>query len=115
MLQNLGEHLTEYELADSISNLLHLNCVVDELSTEDVVNLVETNLPNKINIDTFMTHLMGIPKENFEQILNSWEEIRQANSIMRSYRRVDTNLSGIESEQSYVKQYDVQSNVSEDD
>ena len=85
--------MTEYELADCLSNLLHLNFDVDEMSTEHAAHVLYTHLPENINIDTFMSHLMGIPKDSFDEILSSWEEIRRTNSPRKTSRKNDTSQS----------------------
>ena len=81
--------MTSYELADCLSNLLHLNLPIDEMSIEESAHTLNDLLPEKINVDTFMTHLMGVPKEDFNEILQSWEEIYRMNSPTKSHRQYD--------------------------
>lgn len=75
--------MTPYELADCLSNLLNLNLPIDEMSIEEVKNVLNEHLPENMNVDIFMSYLMGVPKENFDDILNSWEEIRLMNTPSR--------------------------------
>lgn len=78
-LQTHGEHMTDYELADCVSNLMHLNNQVDEMNKDEMSNLLDGYLPEEITIDKFMTDIIGVPSENFEDILETWENIRKAN------------------------------------
>ena len=71
--------MTDYELADCVSNLMHLNSQVDEMTKDEMSNLLDNYLPEKITIDKFMTDIVGVPNENFDEILQAWEAIRQAN------------------------------------
>ena len=78
--------MTNYELADCLSNLLHLNLPVDEMTIEESAKSLNSLLPENMNVDSFMTHLMGVPKENFDEILQTWEEIYRMNSPTKSHR-----------------------------
>lgn len=79
-LQSRGEHMTDYELADSISNLLHLNQEVDDLSKDEMAALIDKYFPDKLSVDKFMSDIIGVPTEDFDQVLDTWEAIRQANT-----------------------------------
>lgn len=72
--------MTDYELADCISNLMHKGYQVDEMSKEDMVNLLDKYLPENLTVDKFMSDIIGVPPEDFEEILKTWETIKQANS-----------------------------------
>lgn len=71
--------MTDYELADCVSNLMHLSNQVDEMSKGEMSDLLDSYLPEEITIDKFMSDIVGVPAENFEEILQAWENIRQAN------------------------------------
>jgi len=87
-LQTQGEHMTDYELADCVSNLMHLNSdQVDEMTKDEMSELLNNYLPEEVTIDRFMSDIVGVPSENFEEILQAWEAIRQAN-IPKSARRI---------------------------
>ncbi len=79
-LQSRGEHMTDYELADCITHLLHTNHAVDEMSNEEQTQLIEKYLPEEVSVDRFMTDIIGIDTEDFDQILQTWERIRQNNT-----------------------------------
>ena len=79
-----GEHMTSYELADCLSNLLNLNLPVDEMSIEEAAKTLNELMPETMNVDGFMTHLMGVPQENFEEILQTWQEVYRMNSPTKS-------------------------------
>lgn len=72
--------MTDYELADCLSNLLYLNKEVDEMSKDEMADLIDAHLADNVNVDNFMSDLIGIPTENFENILNTWENIQQVNA-----------------------------------
>ena len=82
-----GEHMTDYELADCVSNLMHLSNQVDEMSKDEMSDLLDSYLPEDISIDKFMSDIVGVPTENFEEILQAWENIRQAN-IPKTARQI---------------------------
>ena len=75
-----GEHMTDFELADCVANLLHTNHQVDELSKDELTNLIEKYLPEEISVDKFMTDIVGIDTSDFNQILETWEKIKQKNT-----------------------------------
>lgn len=75
-----GEHMTDYELSDCISNLLHLNKEVDEMSKEEMAGLVDKYFPESLSVDRFMSDIIGVPTEDFEQVLDTWERIKQSNT-----------------------------------
>ena len=79
-LQARGEHMTDYELADCLSHLMHTDQQVDEMSTDQWSRLIDQHLPEEITVDKFMSDLVGVPTENFDDILQTWETIRQANT-----------------------------------
>ena len=79
-LQSRGEHMTDYELADCVSNLLHTNHQVDELSNEQIGNLIEKYLPDNLTVDKFMSDIIGVNTGDFEEILEAWESIRKVNT-----------------------------------
>lgn len=76
---NKGEHMTDYELAESLSSLLYLNREVDEMSKDQIESLIDSHLAEDLTVDNFMSELIGIPYEDFENILDTWENIQQAN------------------------------------
>lgn len=75
-----GEHVTDYELADCISNLLHLNNQVDEMSHEQMAGLIDQHIPENLTVDKFMTELLGIPSTDFDEIMETWDKIRSSNT-----------------------------------
>ena len=79
-LQSRGEHMTDYELADCVSNLLHTNHQVDELSNEQINNLIDKYLPENLTVDKFMSDIIGVNTDDFEDILEAWENIRKVNT-----------------------------------
>jgi hypothetical protein len=79
-LQSKGEHITDYELADCVSNLLHTSNQVDEMSHEDMASLIDKHIPETLSVDKFMTDLLGIPEQDFDQIMETWERIKVANT-----------------------------------
>jgi hypothetical protein len=79
-LQARGEHMTDYELADCVSHLLHTNHQVDELSHEQISHLIDKYLPENLTVDKFMTDLIGVDTREFEDILEAWENIRKVNT-----------------------------------
>ncbi|RNA14704.1 WD repeat-containing 66 [Brachionus plicatilis] len=79
-LQTHGEHMTDYELADCISNLLHLNKDVEDFTKEEISSLIDRNFPEELSVDKFMSDILGVPADDFDQILNTWERIKQANT-----------------------------------
>lgn len=79
-LQSHGEHMTDFELADCISNLLHLNNDVQDLNKEEISSLIDRNFPKELSVDKFMSEILGVPVDDFDQILNTWESIKQANT-----------------------------------
>ena len=72
--------MTDYELADCVSHLLHTNHQVDELSHEQIANLIDKYLPEHLTVDKFMTDLIGVDTREFEDILEAWENIRKVNT-----------------------------------
>jgi hypothetical protein len=79
-LQTSGEHMTEYELADCVTNLLHTKHQVDELSQQEISDLIDKHLPEEISVDKFMSEMVGIQTDDFDSILQTWEAIRQKNT-----------------------------------
>ena len=79
-LQTRGEHMTDFELADCISHLLHTNHQVDELSKKEIVALINKYLPEDVTVDKFMADIVSIPSDDFDQILQTWEQIRVKNT-----------------------------------
>lgn len=71
--------MTDLELAECLSNLLYLNRDVDEMSRDQVESLIDTHLSEELNVDNFMSDLIGIPTDDFEHILGTWENIQQLN------------------------------------
>lgn len=74
--------MTSYELADCIANLMHVNTPDETDESGDrisVLGAMEEYLPQEVTIDKFMSDIVGVPTENFEEILAVWENIRQAN------------------------------------
>lgn len=71
--------MTDVELAECLSNLLYLNREVDEMSRDQIESLIDSHLAPDLTVDNFMSELIGIPTENFEQILNTWENIQEVN------------------------------------
>ena len=78
--------MTDYELSDCISNLMHKGYQVDEMSKEDMNDLLDKYLPEKLTVDKFMSDIIGVPTDDFEEILKTWESIRQANSPRKARR-----------------------------
>lgn len=72
--------MTDYELADCISNLLHLNSDVGDFTKEEMSSLIDRNFPQELSVDKFMSDILGVPAHDFDQILNTWERIKQANT-----------------------------------
>lgn len=79
-MQTRGEHMTDYELADCLSNLMHANQAVDELPSSELTRLIDKHLPEEISVDKFMTEIIGVPTDDFDTILQTWERIRQSNT-----------------------------------
>jgi hypothetical protein len=84
--------MTDYELSDCISNLMHKGYQVDEMTKEDMSNLLDKYLPESLSVDKFMNDIIGVPSEDFEEILKTWESIRLANSPRKP---AITNRAGI--------------------
>ena len=99
-IQSRGEHMTDYELADCLSNLMHANYQVDELSPDELSHLIDKHLPRSLTVDKFMTDLIGIPTENFEEILQTWEKIRVANTPRVATTTATTNAAGAKNNKS---------------
>jgi hypothetical protein len=79
-LQTRGEHMTDLELADCVSNLMHTNHEVDEMSNEQIAEMVDKYLPEDMTVDKFMRDILGVPESDFEDILKTWDKIRTANT-----------------------------------
>lgn len=71
--------MTDVELAECLSNLLYLNSPVDEMSRDQIETLIDSHLAQDLTVDKFMSDLVGIPTDDFEQILNTWENIQEVN------------------------------------
>ncbi len=74
--------MTNYELADCIADMMHVNRpeeINEDGERVSVLDAMEDYLPDEITIDKFMSDIVGVPSENFEEILAAWENIRQAN------------------------------------
>ena len=111
-LQKRGEHMTDYELADCLSSLLHLNNRVDEMSYDELAVLIDKNIPEKLTVERFLDDLLGIPSHDFDQIIETWEKIRVANSprlnqsknLLNNVRvPADSMLSGVSERMSIKK------------
>ena len=72
-LQTRGEHMTDYELADCISNLLHLNSEVEDLTKEEISGLIDRNFPEELTVDRFMSDIIGVPTEDFDEVLDAYK------------------------------------------
>lgn len=79
-LQSRGEHMTDFEIADCVTNLLHTNHQVDELSKDEIDELINKYLPDEVTVDKFMNEIVGIDTNDFEDILQTWETIKQKNT-----------------------------------
>ncbi len=79
-LQSGGEHMTDFELADCITHLLHTNHQVDELNQDEITDLIDKHLPEDVTVDKFMSEIVGIQADDFDEILQTWEAIRQKNT-----------------------------------
>ena len=72
LVQNKGEHMTEYELGDVLVSLLGYN-VEDEcgektgLDAEMVNELIGEGLPENITMDHFVGHLLGLEIQSNQQ------------------------------------------------
>ena len=71
--------MTDVELAECLSHLLYLNRQVDEMNRDQIETLIDSHLAEDLTVDNFMADLIGIPTDDFEQILNTWENIQQVN------------------------------------
>lgn len=72
--------MTDYELAECLSDLLYLNEPVDEMSKDEMGKLIDSHLAEDITVDSFMSDLIGIPTEHFNEILNTWQTIKETNT-----------------------------------
>ena len=72
--------MTDYELADCLSNLMHKEKMIDEMSNEEIEKLLDDHVPENLSVDKFMSEIIGVPSENFDEILQTWEAIRNANA-----------------------------------
>ncbi|CAF1079452.1 unnamed protein product, partial [Brachionus calyciflorus] len=71
---------SDYLPPDCISNLLHLNNDVSDLTKEEISTLIDRNFPEELSVDKFMTDIIGVPTDDFDQVLDTWERIKQANT-----------------------------------
>jgi hypothetical protein len=69
-----GEHLTEYELADCLSNLLHLKFSIDDFNPDETKKLFNKSLPDHMSFQQFMTYLMGVSDEQSQEIASLCEK-----------------------------------------
>jgi hypothetical protein len=94
--------MTDYELSDCISNLMHKGYLVDEMTKEDMSNLLDKYLPENLTVDKFMSDIIGVPSDDFEEILKTWESIRLANSPRKPMmtNRADLLSSKVSNEKS---------------
>jgi len=80
--------MTELELAECLSSLLYLNSEVDEMSRDQIESLIDSHLAEDLTVDNFMSDLIGIPTDDFENILDTWENIQQVNRATTSRSNV---------------------------
>ncbi|ELU01761.1 hypothetical protein CAPTEDRAFT_143966 [Capitella teleta] len=64
LLQNRGEHMTEYQLAEYLTTLLGFNAEggsseLQDFDTEKAGQLIDENLPYEITADMFANELLG--------------------------------------------------------
>ena len=92
LLQQCGEHISDYEMADCLSNLLHLNNqstdLFDTMNAEDACNtdispslfnddflssgqFVENQLPEQVTLQTFTEDLLKMPSQYVDQVMYS--------------------------------------------
>ncbi|CAF4217961.1 unnamed protein product [Rotaria magnacalcarata] len=75
LLQQYGEHINDYEMADCLSNLLHLNNesteMFDTMNAEDACQFIENQLPEYVTIQTFMEDLLKMPSQYVDQVMFS--------------------------------------------
>ncbi|CAF1189811.1 unnamed protein product [Didymodactylos carnosus] len=89
LLQTFGEHMSEYELADCLCNLLNLQENIDDMNTADASEFVESRLPNKITLQSFMEELLKMPSQYVEQCLYTVLQLKRpiTDGNDRSYER----------------------------
>ncbi|CAF4792135.1 unnamed protein product, partial [Rotaria sp. Silwood2] len=75
LLQQYGEHMSDYEMADCLANLLHLNNesteMFDTMNAEDASQFIENQLPEQVTLQTFMEDLLKMPSQYVDQVMYS--------------------------------------------
>lgn len=61
------------------------------MSIEEAAKSLNEYMPETMNVDGFMTHLMGVPQENFNEILQTWGEIYRMNSPTKTHNHSSEN------------------------
>ncbi|CAF0866926.1 unnamed protein product [Rotaria sordida] len=86
LLQQYGEHMNDYEMADCLSNLLHLNNesteMFDTMNAEDACQFIENQLPEQVTIQTFMEDLLKMPTQYVDQVMYSVKAHQKRRSSM---------------------------------
>ena len=112
LLQQYGEHMNDYEMADCLSNLLHLSNesieMFDTMNAEDACTLtqfiflpldegktsflgqfIESQLPEHVTIQTFMEDLLKMPSQYIDLVMYSMkaQQQRDGPSLLLSKER----------------------------
>ncbi len=103
LLQQFGEHMNDYEMADCLANLLNLNNesteLFDTMNAEDACmfnyccyfclefhffhlgQFIENQLPEQVTLQTFMEDLLKMPSQYVDQVMYSIREQQHRSSL----------------------------------
>lgn len=95
--------MTDYELADCVANLMHTNDQVDELNNQQIAELIEKYLPENLSVDKFMSDILGVDTNDFDGILQTWENIRKANTPRLNQAKKMLSKDSFSRASNYVK------------
>ncbi|CAF0765825.1 unnamed protein product [Adineta steineri] len=73
LLQQYGEHINDYEMAECLANLLNLNHetteMFDTMNADDACAFIENQLPEQVTIQKFMEDLLKMPTQYVDQVM----------------------------------------------